>query len=107
MSAAKPNSTKATVHVKKETEGKTEWVKEERELSHEDFASYMQLHGILDGVKAQTLNYFLSGANSEERAERLKAITAEMLSLSSTSDCTNNNQCPPGCQCQDGSCVPG
>jgi hypothetical protein len=106
MSVEKPNSTKVNVHVKKETgDGKTEWVQEERELNHDDFAAYMQLHSLLDGVKAQTLNYFLSGANSEERAQRLKGINTEMQELSSTNQCATDDQCPPNCRCVNGSCV--
>ncbi len=108
MSVEKLSGTKVNVHIKKVTgEGKTEWVQEERELDHDDFARYMKLHGILDGTKAQALNYFLSGADSREREQRLADITDGVQSLSSNSHCANDGDCQPGCRCDNGTCVPG
>jgi hypothetical protein len=106
MSVEKPNTTKVSMHVKKETEdGKTGWVEEERELDPDQYAAYEKLHSLFDGAKVQALHYLLSGANPEERAQRLEGITAEVRSLSSTSECVTNDQCPPGCQCEGGRCV--
>ena len=107
MSAEKPSSTKVNVHVKTETgEGKTKWVQEERELDHDDFAAYMRLHNILDGVKAHALNYYLSGATPEERAQRLADISDGVQSLPSGGQCSTDEDCAPGFRCDNGTCVP-
>ena len=107
MSAEKLSSAKVNVRVKQlNGDGKTKWVKEERELGYDDFAAYMRLHNIFDGAKAHALNYYLSGATPEERAQRLVDITVGVQSMPSASKCANDDDCPSGYWCDNGNCVP-